>query len=290
MGYSLREFHPWTIFIYYCSIICMTVFCRHPLMVLGSLLLAVMQSTVYVGRVALKTCIRFGIPVVLLSIFANALLVHEGNTALYTFSNGISITLESVMFGMIAGVMIVAVVLWCICLSSCMHSEQWLHLFGSTLPTLGLIFSMVLRFIPLYKRKWREIMDANLIHENNVTARLQCSARCFMITFVWALEHGVDTANSMTARGYGIGPRSHYKRFIMCLRDYVLCAIVMATVCLYVIGMYCGWISFEVYPELQITQNACTWLVWVGFIISGLVPTGFVLFEKYREKAYYVSN
>ncbi len=290
MRYSFKEFHPSIIFSYYLCVICMTMLYRHPAFIFLGVLLALLQYVGYVGKKAIVMFFAMGIPVWGLSVLVNVLFVHEGATILMYYPNGNPLTLEAIWFGVVAGGMIVATILWFGSFSILMTSEKWIHIFGGVMPTIGLIFSMTLRFIPMYQRRWREIWDANML-SNCKKNRVKNILRCFGITFTWALEHGVDTADSMTARGYGIGRRSHYKRYKIDARDGVFFAVLLFVIVAYGFGIWNKWIYYEAYPLMDLKWNGYTYWVLLGFTVLGLVPDILEILDKIDEKkGYYVSD
>ena len=86
--------------------------------------------------------------VMITSAFINTAFNHEGITVLYYLPDGNPLTFESVVYGFASSVMLINVIVWFSCYSSVMTSDKFIYLFGKIIPSLSLIFSMTLSFIP----------------------------------------------------------------------------------------------------------------------------------------------
>ena len=64
-------------------------------------------------------------------------------------------------------------------------------------------------------------------------------------------ENGVVTADSMTARGYGVGKRTHFALFRFRAEDAAVIAAVLALGAVTVLGIARGAVGFEWYPAIK---------------------------------------
>ena len=83
---------------------------------------------------------------------------------------------------------------------------------------------MVLRFIPLIRTQSAEIVKAekgigNSIEAVGFTGKIKGASRRLSILVSWTLEKGIDTSDSMRARGYGLNGRTSYNSYVFSLRD-----------------------------------------------------------------------
>ena len=83
---------------------------------------------------------------------------------------------------------------------------------------------MVLRFIPLVKNQSEEIKKAekgvgNLPTGTDFIGKIRHGARRLSILISWTLEKGIDSADSMKARGYGLSGRTSYNSYRFSLKD-----------------------------------------------------------------------
>lgn len=168
----------------------------------------------------------------------NPLTYHNGATVLFVFNRN-PITLEALVYGIAAGGMVAAVIYWFRSFSKIMTSDRLLYLFGALSPKLALILSMTLRYVPLFGQQAGKVRQAQkalgLYKEDNLIDNFRGNVRVFSVMVTWALENGIITADSMTARGYGVGRRSHFSVFGFTRSDGLLlgCAAALAALTLF---------------------------------------------------------
>jgi len=164
----------------------------------------------------------------LIMALVNPLVSHRGMTVLFVMNHN-PVTLEALIYGLSAAGMIVTVLYWFRAFSHLMTSDRLLYLFGALSPRLALLLSMTLRYVPLFESQTRRVHQAQkalgLFREDSLTDDLRGRLQIFSVMTTWALENGVITADSMTARGYGIGKRSRFAIFRFTLRDGLLAGL-----------------------------------------------------------------
>lgn len=235
MNGAFSRSHPAVGFLYFVAVIAFSLVLNHPLFMAISLAASLAYAVRLKGKSVLKTFFCALLPLAAFVTLINALVSHYGVTILYTFPNGNNLTLESIVYGSVTGVMIVTMMLWFVCWNEVMTEDKILHLFGKRLPHLALLVMMTLRFVPLYSRQLGEALGARrgagLEESGGKIAKIKngCAAVSGVITR--ALEHGIETADSMKARGYGLKGRTSYSRFTLSPSDYVLLAVTAAAVC-----------------------------------------------------------
>ena len=67
---------------------------------------------------------------------ANLAFNHEGATILAYLPSGNPLTLESIVYGLSAAVMMASVILWFSCYNAVMTSDKFAYLFGRVIPAL----------------------------------------------------------------------------------------------------------------------------------------------------------
>ena len=98
-----------------------------------------------------------------MAVFAalvNPAFNHEGATILTYLPSGNPLTLESMLYGVAAAVMLASVVLWFSSYNEVMTSDKFVYLFGRVIPALSLVLSMALRFIPKFKAQMQTVSEA----------------------------------------------------------------------------------------------------------------------------------
>lgn len=190
----------------------------------------------------------------LLSALMNPLFSHNGATVLFVMNHN-PITLEALVYGLMLGLAMLAVIYWFKSFQQLMTSDKLLYIFGSLFPKLTLVLSIALRYIPLLKKQIRQIRDSQkalgLFKEENLLDRFRGELRIFSVLVTWALENGIITADSMTARGYGIGRRSRFALFHFRLSDGLMCIGCALLSALTIVPMALGALDFRFYPTIR---------------------------------------
>lgn len=200
----------------------------------------------------------------------NPLFSHRGATVLFVMNHN-PVTLEALIYGAAAACMIISTLYWFRSFTYIMTSDRLLYLFGAISPRLALILSMALRYVPLFgqqRRKVRQSQQAlGLYKEDNIVDRFRGGMRIFSVMVTWALENGIVTADSMTARGYGIGRRSRFSLFRWTVGDLLLLVCSLLLTLVTVIGLHGRSTSY--YPTFSLPPMTIRALA--GYITYGLL-------------------
>ena len=160
----------------------------------------------------------------------NPLLNKSGKTVLFTWFDR-PYTLEALYYGMALGSIMVVMLLWFGCYSQVLTSDKFTALFGRVIPALSLLLVMVLRMIPAFTRKAKQIILARRSigkgGADKLTEKAKDGAAILSALTDWALEGSIITADSMRSRGYGTGKRTNFQIYRMTRRDYVLFLLIL---------------------------------------------------------------
>ncbi len=214
----------------------------------------------------------------------NPLTYHNGVTVLFVMNNN-PITLEALLYGIAAGGMIVSILYWFRSFSQIMTSDKLLYLFGSLSPKISLILSMTLRYIPLFGKQAAQVKKSQtalgLYKEDNIVDRFRGGMRIFSVMVTWALENGIITADSMTARGYGIGRRSHFSIFTFRRDDVLLLIVSVLLSAIALAGISVR--TVEYYPAFSATpMNMQAFIGYAAYGILAFLPTIIQIKEAVR--------
>lgn len=173
----------------------------------------------------LVNLISLSIPIIVFMIGLQPLLYHTGSKVLF-YVNESAVYMENYLYGAVISLMLVSGIIWCVILRIMIDSEKMFYLFGRLSPTLGLFFTMILRFIPLFKNRLKQIHEGQLAMgiinpSAGLLSNMKYRLREFSILVSWSLESSIETANSMESRGYGLKGRTSYHKFIMNKRDKI---------------------------------------------------------------------
>ena len=272
----LEDYNPIVVAVYFFAVAGVAMFSMNPallaLSLLGSLLF-------YFSRSGTR---NFASHLWLLGLFAvlvivNPLVSHNGVTVLFVL-NGNPVTLEATIYGLAAAVMILSVLYWFRSFSEIMTSERLLYLMGGLSPKLALVLSMGLRYVPLFVAEAGRIRRAQtaigLYKDDNAIDRMRGGGRIFSILVTWALENGIVTADSMAARGWGIGRRTHFSIFRFRRADAVLLSTVLLLFAVTAVGIGTDALDFTYYPAIvpgAVSPLAVAGIAAYGILI--LIPT-----------------
>ena len=217
MSSGFKGYHPLVNVLFFISIIAFGMLLRHPVY----LVISFISSTAYYlklsGKDGRKTVFRFLLPMLLFVVIINSFFNHYGVTTLFILPFGNNFTFEALVMGIVSGITVVSVIQWFFCCNEVVTEDKFMHIFGRILPKGALVVSMILRFVPLYRRRYKEISQARKCMGLNGTDSFICKMKNTFknigILVSWSFENAIETADSMKARGYGLKGRTYYSRF-----------------------------------------------------------------------------
>ncbi len=253
---TFSGYHPTVNFLYFALVLLFSMCLMHPLYLLVSLAGALGYAVYLNGKKAVRFTVMGLLPMAALAALINPAFNHEGATILAYLPSGNPLTLESMLYGLAAAAMLAAVVLWFSCYNAVMTSDKFIYLFGRVIPSLSLVISMALRFVPKFKAQLQTVSDAQRCigrstASGSLTRRLANAVKIFSIMVTWSLENAIETADSMRARGYGLPNRTAFSIYRFDSRDKA--ALYWLAFC----GAYlvAGWIAggtyFRYYPTVK---------------------------------------
>lgn len=283
---AFGTFHPALVFGFFIAAIVLCVIVSNP----AFLAVAIVCSSAYYlcvrGHAGLKV-IAGMIPLFAIVTVVNPLLSTQGETVLFTWLGDRPYTLEALVFGACTASMLVSALLWFFSYNKVMTSEKFTYLFGGVAPALTLVFTMVLRLVPTYQRKAREISTSRAgigrsVSEGSWTQRASSGLSTLSALVTWALEGGIVTADSMRARGYGTGKRSTFARYPRTARDFALGVVMLASMGAAIACIALGAGAAQFYPALDfgslVAQDALGLIAYSAFL---LIPTAVDAWEAF---------
>ena len=192
MNDAFSQLHPAASFAFFAAVITLTMLYMHPVLLIISLTAAAGYVCILKGARHFGKTLIYLVPFLLFMSALNALFNHAGVTPLFYLSNGNAVTKESLTFGFYASVMFSAVILWFECFNVVMTSDKLLCLFGRLSPSVSLLLSMALRFVPKFGRKIRSIDAARAqigqgSAQGGFIRRVKNSMKVLSVTLTWAL-------------------------------------------------------------------------------------------------------
>lgn len=288
---EFKTYHPIVNFTYFLLVIGFSCVFMHPSCLAISLLSAFLYSVMLKGKKAVRTNLIYMIPMLIFAALINPAFNHEGVTIIKYLPGGNPLTLESVIYGLAAAVMLVSVICWFSCYNEIMTSDKFIYLFGRIIPSLSLIISMTLRFIPKFSAQLKVVANSQRcmgrdISNGSIIQRAKHGLSILSIMTTWALENAIETADSMKSRGYGYPGRTAFSIFTFDKRDK------KALFCIIVLGVYtlAGYLSggmyFRYFPSVK-TNNLSVFgmSVFISYSALCMCPIIIELREVRRWKA-----
>lgn len=250
------QYHPLVNFLYFTLVIGFSMVLNHPLAQGISLICACIYAVQTEEKKAVGFCLKWCLPMVAVTALFNPAFSHEGTTILLYFPTGNPLTLESILYGLSAGVMLATIMLWFLNFNRVITSDKFIYLFGRVIPAMSLVLSMTLRFIPKFKTQMDCVVDAQRsigrdIAQGSILQRVKKAITVLSIMVTWALENAIETADSMKSRGYGLPGRSAFSIYRFDQRDKSallflgFCGIYLLT------GAMASAFGFRYYPSIR---------------------------------------
>ena len=290
-GSTFAGCHPAVNLIFFLFTIGITMFSMSPVFLSATLVFSWLYSILLNGKKAIKSNLLFTLPIVVIMAVINTLFTHNGATVLFYVNNS-RITLEALLYGLAAAVLLSSIIVWFSCLNVVMTSDKLIFIFGKAAPVLGLTLSMIFRFIPLLKARFREISMGQRCMGRHVTggfmAKLRQVTKEVSILISWSLEAAIETSDSMEARGYGLPGRSSFHLFKMTPTDKVLLTGISISGIIAAVGCALGKTSIYYYPKVVLGQwDIMTVITFAAYIALLAVPViadilGEIKWQQYR--------
>ena len=287
---EFRNYHPLVNFIYFVFVFGFSCVFLHPVSLIISIVCAFVYSVVISGIKAVRFALCTVLPLMVISAVINPAFNHQGITILGYFPSGNPFTAESVAAGLATALMLGSVILWFSCYNAIMTSDKFIYLFGKIIPSLSLVLSMVLRFVPKFKAQIKEIavgqrgigMD---VSTGNVWQRAKNGMKIISVMVSWSMENAIDTADSMKSRGYGLPGRTTFSNFRFSGRDGALLGIIMGLGVYVLAGALLGAQDYQYFPYMKgVGLSFWTGSVFVAYFMLCITPVIVEIKEERKWK------
>ena len=276
---AFSKLHPAVNFVFFAFVLLQSMFVMNPVCLALSLVCAFVNAVYLNGIKTVKLCLKFILPMVLLIILINPVFNHQGVTILTYFPWDNPLTLESIVYGIASAVLLSSVVLWFSVFNSVITSDKLVYLFGRIIPSLSLVLSMSLRFVPKFSAQFKNVRNAQRcigrdISDGSAIKRIKNGIRIISIMLSWSMENAIETADSMKSRGFGLKGRTAYSIYKFDRRDLIVLIIVAVLGISVSVSAISGVIDFNYYPSIK--GNLTDALSLATFFLYGilmLIPT-----------------
>lgn len=288
---EFKTYHPIVNFIYFVFVIGFSMFFMHPVCLGISLVCGFWYSVLLKGKKAIKTNLLYMLPMLLMAALMNPAFNHEGVTIIQYLPSGNPLTLESVIYGLAAAVMLVSVICWFSCYNEVMTSDKFIYLFGRIIPSLSLILSMTLRFVPRFSAQLKAVTNAQQcmgrdVSNGSILQRARHGLSILSVMTTWALENAIETADSMKSRGFGHPGRTAFSIFTFDKRDQKALLSITVLGLYTLVGNLTGGMYFRYFPSIKANEFSIFGLsVFVAYFALCMCPILIEGWEARRWKA-----
>ena len=288
---EFKTYHPIVNFVYFVFVIGFSCVFMHPVCLCISLVSGFTYSVMLKGKNAIKTNLIYMLPMLLMMALINPAFNHEGVTIIDYLPSGNPLTLESIIYGLCAAIMIASVLCHFSCYNEVMTSDKFIYLFGKIIPAMSLIISMTLRFVPKFSAQLKVVTNAQRcmgrdVSNGSIIKRAKNGLNILSIMTTWSLENAIETADSMKSRGYGIPGRTAFSIFTFDKRDK------KALICILLLGIYTfvgnlmGGMYFRFFPSMKMVEVSAFGIsVFVAYLLLCSSPIIIELWEVRKWKA-----
>ncbi|MDO4882571.1 MAG: energy-coupling factor transporter transmembrane component T [Oscillospiraceae bacterium] len=286
MNDAFNKIHPFTGLLYFAVVIGFSMFFMNPVCITLSLCCALLSAVIINGKRALGLTVKFIIPMILLVMIINPVFNHRGATIITYLPWQNPLTLEAILYGVASAVMFSSVILWFSVFNTVMTSDKIICLFGRIIPSLSLVISMTLRFVPRFVSKFKELKSARITPQKQgfiIKMKILLSELSVMLS--WSLESSIESADSMKSRGYGIKGRTAYNIFKFRKTDVIIITAVIISALTMILLIVLGVGKYSFYPVLKIEfSGALSVLFYVIHLGIMLIPSITIAWEGLKWK------
>jgi len=250
--------HPFTAALYFLfAVVIPFAFLTPAAIVPGAVMSCVLLFSQY-GFAKTKSGMFFSLGFLAVIFIANIAFSQNGQTVLFWIGYR-PITLENLVFSLLTALMFFSVITWFALFSRVFDSDRLLFLLTPLSKTLALLVSMTLLRIPLLYERQKTIGQMRSFFVTPVKGnrakrlfvRLKRLLGVFTALLVWTMEESVETADSMAARGFGVGKRSSYRRWRITARDMGCIAVILGLGAAFILWESLAG-TFSIFPKLTV--------------------------------------
>jgi energy-coupling factor transport system permease protein len=185
----------------------------------------------------------------------NFVSAHLGETVIFALPASIPgiggpYTLEALVFGATGGLTIGAAVLAAAPFSTMLAAHDVMDALPAALSRTGATIAASLNLVPEVGATFVQVSEAQRLRGWRPRGP-RSWAQVVVPVVLTSVEGSIQLAESMEARGFGAGPRTHVQASRMRTADWLLTAAAAGAIVLFVVSMAAGWAApWAPYPRL----------------------------------------
>lgn len=276
--------HPAVNLIYFAAVLTGMITFQHPIFLAVSFLCAFAYSIKRNGWKALVLDLGL-LPFVAAFALYYSSYTHFGMTVLRQNMVGNNMTLESLVYGIVLGMIGAGVCMWFSCVFSVFTTDKVVYLFGKISPRLSLFLAISLRMIPRIKKEAKRINMAQQgigrgANQGNLWQRIRNSLRIVSMLITWAIDSLTIASESMRSRGSSLRGRKAFSIYRFDNRDRLFVIGLFLCLTLTMMAVLLGQTDMVYDPKIiwkHVNPRFC-----VGYGVLCLMPLGLELWTEYR--------
>lgn len=279
--------HPAVNLIYFAAVLVGMITFQRPIFLAISFLCAFAYSVKRNGwkAVVFNLCL---LPLIAAFALYYSSYTHFGMTVLRQNFVGNNMTLESLVYGFVLGLIGAGICIWLSCVYAVFSTDKVVYLFGKVSPRLSLFLAILLRMVPRIKKEAKRINTAQRgigrgVDQGHAFQRMCNGIRIFSMLITWTIDSLTIASESMRSRGSGLRGRSAFSIYRFDNRDRA-----------YVIGMFlCLTLTMMAVLLAQTDMVYDPRIIWkpitpvsilfyIGYAALCLMPLALELWTEYR--------
>ncbi len=246
------NYHPVCQAIYFISFFFFMIAINNPAHRVVATIIIFVYVILLKGVASIGRSLLYIIPLLIIISVLNPIFNHIGQTVLF-YLNDEPISLEAVLFGFFSAVLIVSLVQFFTAFGICLNAHKLRFLLGRALPAISLMISMVLRYVPHLRRRLKEILAVQSTlgldsTKGRLKTKLSTGSTVLLGLMSLSMEEGIDTSDSMNARGYYLRGKTHFHTYHYRMRDFICIIAVFGLDILLIIPLFMGVMDYDIYP------------------------------------------
>lgn len=263
---KFKESHPIVLFLYFLSVIVLTLIQRNCYFVTLMAIMAIFIDYIYNKNNFFRN-IKYFLFIVIIVLFVTPCFFYNGKDILFDVFL-LTISKQGIIYGLFLGLILGNLFLWLQIMKKIMSDNHIIYLFGSILPIFGLIISVIFNTVKKAKVQYQKIKEAN--YHMPVKNKFIYYRNIIVILITYMFESSLEMMNSMISRGYGKSKRTSFYLYVFKKDDALKLVMIILFDVICLLGYF---IYYHRYSLVNIgSLDLIDMLFFVSYLLLGLLP------------------
>ncbi len=291
---GFNDLHPFSLLLYYFLIFTGLMLFQHPVYLFVSLIFLIGHNMMVDRGQRWSQWIKPTFIFALILFLVNPIFNRRGTHLLFYFY-GKPVLLESLIMGAMIALSLIAVVALFASMNQILTVGKISYLISKFTYQWRILIVLSMRFIPRLRKQLEEmlaIQELKFSQEKDLSLRqrLEHGMKLVSMLLTASLEGSIQTADSMTSRGYGQGEESFYEYYYIKVKDKVLIFLMVIIFIALIYLTFQSYTRLTLYPSLENWQwgwgHSLGLLLWSGLLAVPLIMEGVekIKWHSYQSK------